>query len=232
MSHSSSIPYASMTASNQNENDFRRKEQEVLSHLSFLKENRNNEMKKSANKTENDDSETESSSSLTNKDMIVKLIDTNKSYLNESAASNYYNMNSKSSHKSSDSLKQTNVPLMKPISQPASNSKNGLDLSLPNRSRLATNDSSSAGCHGDYKYPQIFSDISLSPLSYSSSNISALDSNSSENKDENKMKNDLKCKVIAKKYSSKIKHIEPPEKILIGDLKSKGTAKGNTNFLV
>jgi hypothetical protein len=238
MSHTSSIPISN----SENEYDFKKKEQEVLSHLSFLKENRKKEMKKSMNKIENDDSETESSSSLTNKDMMAKIeesIQNNNCYLTENTSPSSLKT---SFNKGSDSLKQINALLLRPLitmTQAATAVKNVLDLSLPNRSRLATSSESSGnnyynGILSDYKYPQIFSDVSSSsPLSYTSSNISANSSDNFENKGDkffNRIKNsqDAKFKTTSKK-SSKIKQIEQLEKSL-NDLKSKGITKGKVYY--
>ena len=238
MSHTSSIP----VSNSENEYDFKKKEQEVLNHLSFLKENRKKELKKSMNKTENDESETESSSSLSNKEMMVKIeesIQNNNCYLSENNSSSSLNL---SLNKSSDSLKQINALLMKPLvtmTQAAAAVKNVLDLSLPNRSRLSVGGDTSGlnyynGILSDYKYSQIFPDISSSPLSYSISNRSADSSDNFENKGDkflNRIKSSQEAQFkTASKKSLKLKQLEHLEKSL-NDLKSKGITKG-INFII
>ena len=206
--HSSSTPFSNSPINN--ENDFRTKEQEVLNHLSFLKENRKKEMR---SKKMAQDSETESSSSLTNKDMLAKFV--------ENVQTSHLNDKNKEFNLSDDSsFKQINSLLLKPQSAQQS-IKDALDLSLPNRSRLANSEVIDAA--NSYKFPQIYSsEVSLSPLSYTSSNLSvkvaAADAHLMLN-ESNKAAVNTKCKQFIKK-SPKMR-VDQLEKSL-NNLKSKG----------
>jgi hypothetical protein len=115
------------------------------------------------------DSETESTSSLTQKDMLNKYVENSQTNLLNQVHLELPHL--QSTHVGI----QSNTLLLKPANE-ISLIKDALDLSLPNRSRLTSDTSSTSssfyGGLNDSKFPQVSSEVSLSPLSYTSSNLS------------------------------------------------------------